>query len=199
MMHPDIPAGHFSAELSPTHGLIMAAGASRRMGRPKALLPYGDRTFVEHLIDRFSLVCETVTVVAGAHYEIIRCHLGDQVQIVRATDWQRGMRSSLRAGLLKIPPGPVLLTHVDRPTVSAETLSLLASAPGKLPVIPLYRGRAGHPVRIPDWLRDRLVRHDQTPLREIFKRSGLLRVKVADSGVIENINSRRDYDQLRAR
>ena len=184
---------------SALHGLIMAAGASRRMGRPKALLELEGRSFVRSLVDRFNEVCATVTVVAGAHHQIIASHLGDCAQVVRASDWQRGMRSSLRAGLLAIPTGSILLTHVDRPTVSSETLALMADAPGKVPVIPVYRGELGHPVRLPEWLRDRLIRRDQMPLREVFKRSGYLRLEVSDPGVIANINDRRDYDRLRAR
>lgn len=181
------------------HGLIMAAGASRRMGRPKALLSLGNQTFAERLIDGFSAVCDTVTIVTGAHHALIRARLDGTARLVHASDWYRGMRASLRVGLLAIPSGPVLMTHVDRPSVHLDTIKLMASTPGNRPVIPLYRGRVGHPVRIPDWLRKRLILNDQTPLREVFKKAGFIRLDVPDPGVIENINSQRDYDTLRAR
>ena len=194
-MTPD----HERSGIEPTHGLLMAAGASRRMGQPKALLPFRDSTFVEQLLAHFLAVCETVTIVGGVHAHSIRAVVGERARVVLVPDWSRGMRASLRAGLRHTPPGAVLLTHIDRPNIARSTLQVLVNRPERMPLIPVFRGQRGHPVWIPGWLRQRLLKTDDTPLRDVFARSGYVRVSVDDPGIVENINSRLEYDRLRAR
>ena len=183
----------------PVHGLILSGGASRRMGRPKALLSYQETTFLGHLVDLLGPTCDTVTVVTGAHARLIEESLPPGVKAVRAKDWRLGMRASLRAGLAEIPRGPVLLTHVDRPTVSRQTVQLLGNCTVRVPVIPTYRCRSGHPVLIPDWFRERLMQKDSAPLRELIFQTGHQRLSVHDAGIVENINNPQDYARLRAR
>ena len=183
----------------PVHALVLAAGASRRMGRPKALLPHDGGTFVGRLVRIFGEACDTVTVVTGAHTHLIQGHLPRYVNHVHASDWQRGMRASLRAGLWATRPGHILLTHVDRPCVGEATVGVLVESAGRQPVVPTYRGRPGHPVLLPDWLRDRLEVGDDTPLRVILEGMQVKRLSVEDPGVLENINRPEDYARLHAR
>lgn len=138
-------------------GLLLAAGAGRRMGGPKALLrdeagtPYVVRA-VQALRDGG---CTEVTVVLGAAAEEVRPLLADLgVDIAVADDWDEGMGASLRAGLAdrSVQGYDAVVVHlVDLPDVGAAVVRrLLAEAPpvpGTL-ARASYDGRPGHPVLI---------------------------------------------------
>ncbi len=168
------------------------------MGQPKALLCYQGQSFVDHL-SAILLAggCTTVTVVIGAHAAEIRAAGVSSSRLVEAVDWAQGMRASLRAGLLELPPGSVLLTHVDRPRLLVSTvqalLACLLSSPGR-PLIAGFKGQPGHPIIIPATLRPRLEQTDDVPLRDLLQ-NGLM-VGVDDPGVLENINTPAAYNAL---
>ena len=126
-------------------GLILAAGESRRMGSPKALLPYRGRTFLDTLIALFAERCEPVIAVLGAPFEWR--HPGG-VRIVVNENYLTGQTSSLQAGLREVPADAegVLLTLVDHPAVSPETIDALLVAPRPLIRIPRYKAERGHPI-----------------------------------------------------
>ncbi|MDQ3716424.1 MAG: NTP transferase domain-containing protein [Actinomycetota bacterium] len=81
-------------------GLVLAAGAGRRYGMPKALVPYEGRLLVERACHLVAAVCDPVVVVVGAAADEVRSRakLGDAV-VVLNPDWDSGMGSSLRTGL----------------------------------------------------------------------------------------------------
>src|SRR5919202_6946675 len=81
--------------------LILAAGASSRMGTPKQLLPYRGRSFVRHIVEvTIASVCQPIAVVLGANAERIKPEISHlPVQIVENQQWTEGMSSSIRAGL----------------------------------------------------------------------------------------------------
>ncbi len=174
-----------------THGLVLAAGASSRMGRPKALLTLDGELFVHRLVRLLRPVCDQVVVVVGRHAAEIAPHI-DRVVVAHA--WRRGMRASLRAGLRALPPGAVLLTHCDRPWVRPSTLAALASVRDDAPVIPRYVGVPGHPVRLPGWLRPRLLARDDISLREVLRAHAPRALPVDDPGILLDVNS---PDELR--
>jgi len=130
-------------------GLILAAGESRRMGSPKALLPYQGESFLDRLVGLFAARLNSVIVVLGAGAEEIRSHAARAATFVVNADYRTGQTSSLQCGLRALPPdaGGVLFTLVDHPAVAPATLdALLAGAPGALVRVPRYQGRRGHPV-----------------------------------------------------
>ncbi|MEZ4463920.1 MAG: nucleotidyltransferase family protein [bacterium] len=170
------------------HGLVLAAGASTRMGCPKALALLDGETFVAAVVRRLRAAgCATVTVVLGAEAARVAPAVPPEARWVVAPDWAAGMRASLRAGVAACPPGDLLLTHVDRPRVAATTLALLVAAPAGRPVIPTFEGRGGHPVRVPSALRSRLLEADDAPLKTLL--GDALRLPVDDPDVRLNINT----------
>ncbi|NYI08347.1 nucleotidyltransferase family protein [Allostreptomyces psammosilenae] len=136
----------------PVAGVLLAAGAGRRFGRPKALVEYQG----ELLVERAAAVlrdggCAPVHVVVGAEAERIRTQARlPGCRLVVNPDWPTGMASSLRAGLASLPDGPAaaLVTLVDTPGVTAAAVArlLAAHADGADLAAAGYAGRRGHPV-----------------------------------------------------
>ncbi len=132
-------------------GLILAAGASRRMGSPKALLEYEGETFLDRWIRLFASVCDPVIVVLGFDADRILSQIRRPAEatFVLNPDPARGMLSSLQTGLRAVPAAAerVLFTLVDHPRVSASTIAAVAAATAPV-VIPVYDEERGHPVSI---------------------------------------------------
>ncbi|MGG5260645.1 nucleotidyltransferase family protein [Phycicoccus avicenniae] len=143
-----------------TVGLLLAAGAGRRMGRPKALVrPTPDApTLVETTVDRLAHAgLERVVVVLGAAAgEATPLVLSLHAEPVLATDWEEGMGASLRAGLAHLAATATddveaaLVTLVDLPDVGTRVYRrLLSAGRGAGPAVlarATYAGTAGHPV-----------------------------------------------------
>jgi molybdenum cofactor cytidylyltransferase len=144
---------------------ILAAGESRRMGTPKALLPYHGKTFVEHLIEvtRHPRVAIT-RVVLGAGAEKIKEKLRvDPDSIVLNENWTQGQLSSIQAAIRSLPAGEtegLILCPVDHPLISGELVAHLIGQfdlSGKQIVLPTYQGRRGHPAIFRSSLYDELL------------------------------------------
>ena len=136
--------------------IILAGGASRRMGSPKALLKFRDETFLDRMIRLFADVTSPIVVVLGYHSDRIRAGLAPASQHVTFAinpDPERGMLSSLQCGLENLPADidAVMFTPVDHPHLQSSTLETIASrfATDRAPVTaPTHNGRHGHPVCI---------------------------------------------------
>ena len=137
-------------------GLLLAAGAGTRMGKPKALVRDPDGTSwlrrTVGVLERGG--CEVVTVVLGAGAQDAASLLeGTGVATVVAEDWAEGMGASLRAGLRSLAGSDAVaavVMLVDLPDVSAEVVRQVAArvtGPDQL-ARATYAGRPGHPVVI---------------------------------------------------
>jgi molybdenum cofactor cytidylyltransferase len=129
-------------------GLILAAGESRRMGSPKALLEYRGETFVDRLIGLFAPRCSTVVVVLGAGADEIRARISRPALIAVNPDYRLGQTSSMQCGLRAAGEAPgVLFTLVDHPAVAPQTIDALVDGEaGPLVRVPRFEGRRGHPI-----------------------------------------------------
>ena len=132
-----------------TTGLLLAAGAGRRMGRPKALVG----SWLADAVDRLEGGgCSRVVVVLGAAAPEARRLLdGREVEIVVAEDWEEGMGASLRAGLghlLTTQESAALVTLVDLPDVGADVVRRLLDRPVTRATLAraAYAATPGHPV-----------------------------------------------------
>ena len=142
-----------------TVGLVLAAGAGRRMGgpRPSCGSPTVGPTLVETAVARVvEGGCDRVVVVVGAAGDAGRCAVleGPGAAVVHADDWDEGMGASLRAGLAHLEQGDddlALVTLVDLPDVTADVVRRVlaaALARGGRRCAGGLRRRAGHPVAI---------------------------------------------------
>lgn len=115
--------------------LLLAAGSSRRMGRPKQLLPVGDRPLLRRVIEAsIGASVQPVIVVLGSNAVEIKPTLeGLPVQVVVNENWSEGMGSSIRKGMEAIKAsvsgvGGVIIALGDQPDFSAAHIARLLSA-----------------------------------------------------------------------
>ena len=134
-------------------GMLLAAGESRRMGYPKALLEIDGVPFVARLATAMLQVMPRLVVIVGAHAERVRGAIpnDNRISIVHNPDWPRGQLSSIKAGLRAIAQeaDAVMIHLTDHPTVKADTFGAVAEAYRKAEkpiVIARHDGRRGHPV-----------------------------------------------------
>jgi molybdenum cofactor cytidylyltransferase len=146
----------------PTAALILAAGASTRMGRPKQILPYGSGTLVSNAVMQAKLArFERVLVVVGARAELVERSVADLgAEIVLNEEWETGMGSSIFAGLQQLETsGPrvaaLAILLADQPRITADHLLQMRCLfeAGSAPVVAAkYDGSYGAPAIFRDEL-----------------------------------------------
>lgn len=181
--------------------VVLAAGASQRMGEPKPLVEWRGRPFVRHVVDALrDGGCDPVLVVEGAH-ALPEAAIAPARRVVHA-GWADGPFSSLQAGLRATGPGAVLVATVDRPHLRAATIRALldAHADDRDAVWqPEHGGTRGHPVLLPRAVRDEvLAATPGTTLRDVLERTAAPRrnVVVDDPAVLDNIDTPADLARL---
>ena len=134
-------------------GVLLAAGAGRRFGGPKALARDDDGTSWLLRSVQALRPCAEVVVVLGAEAEQAAALLPMSVTRIRADDWAEGMGASLRAGLVALSPtshDAALVSLVDLPDIDAAVVARLVVAATGREVLAraAYDGVPGHPVLI---------------------------------------------------
>ncbi len=172
------------------------------MGRPKPLLPFGEKTAIDLLIASLRQAgIEEIVLVLGPGGEAVAKVLH---HIPLTLAWNRqpesDMASSLRLGMKLLGPEStgVLVALADYPLVAPETFVTLAAQHCQRPaeiLLPTSQGRNGHPVLLPRTILNEL---DQLPtLREVVrhKPSRLRHIPVADPGILLDLDTPEDYLQ----
>ena len=185
-------------------GVILAAGRSSRMGRDKALLPYGASTFLGSLIDVFRGRADPVIVVLGHNAERIRPAASGALVVINE-DYGRGMLSSLQTGLRALPldVDAAVFTLVDHPGLAPETLERLIQAfqtSAKPVVLPTYRGERGHPAIVSRAVIDELLalRTDASPKSVLRAHYGnAVFIPVDDPAAVADIDRPEDMRRVR--
>ena len=136
-----------------TAAIVLAAGLSRRMGRPKLLLTLEGRPVIRHTVERMLAAgLSDVIVVVGPEHEAIRQALeGLPVRLAVNPTPEAGQASSVRRGIQAVSPlaTVALIALGDQPWVSADVIHRLLAAltaPGKRIAAPRYADGLGNPV-----------------------------------------------------
>lgn len=178
--------------------VILSGGESRRMGSPKALLPYQGRPFLQHLLDitHHPKICAR-RVVLGAHAEeIARSVRLDPAELVVNTEWEKGQLSSIQAAVRSLPANTdgMLLCLVDHPLVSgvlaAQLIDKFYETRAAL-VLPTFEGRRGHPLIFSAALYDELLAAPMDVGARAVVRAHtaeIVTVPTNEEGVILNLN-----------
>lgn len=193
--------------------LIPAAGQARRMGRCKPLMPYGESTILDTLIDAvFESPLDGLIIVANRQVSrYLPRDMAERCFVVRNEDPESEMLESVRIGLATLidrfatcPDDGVMILPADQPQITAGVISTCAESyrlPRKAPgiLIATYRGRRGHPTlfsldrleEINDWNEDRglnaLARLHPEAVREL---------PITCCSMPIDVNTREDYNRL---
>jgi molybdenum cofactor cytidylyltransferase len=176
--------------------VILAAGASRRMGSPKALLELQGETYLARIVRtaRAAGVPNILVVAGPPHGERVRARLPVGAAVIWNPNPDRGMFSSVQAGVAGLPRGTLsaLIWPVDQPLVREDTVRrVLTAQPGRI-VIPRHHGQGGHPVRIPMACFGPLLGLPaEATLKDLIDRQAALRVDVDvdDRWVVQDVDT----------
>lgn len=130
--------------------VVLAAGASTRMGRPKLLLRWQGQTLLRRAVEAAVGACRRVVVVVGPEADRMRAEVASlPVVVVTNPDYPEGIASSLRRGLKEVGgAAAVLVTLADQPHLTAQHLRRLVDTyrDTQAPVVAAsYRGTVGVP------------------------------------------------------
>ena len=192
-------------EGSSTVAVVLAAGASSRMGRPKALLDFDGRS----CLDLVLATCReagvtTIVLVTGPQGGALRARCAGTIEAVNPRP-ERGMLSSLQAGLRQLPgdAAAFLLFPVDFPLVpAAEVRRLVDSfarrAPGQRIFIPSFNNHRGHPALVDAGLAPAfLALDDGSSARAVMTahESEIAYLEAADDRVLMDLDTPEDYQR----
>jgi len=192
-------------------GIVLAAGASSRMGQAKAALPVNDtgETVVARVVRTvIAGGVPEVVVVAGAHIDAVRVAMPafeTRARMIEHPGWERGQLSSLLAGLDAVDEPlleAVIVTPVDVPMIAPSTVAAVIAAwrTTRAPIVrPVSGLRHGHPV-----IFDRAVFGDlraadvSLGAKAVFAlhRERVLNVEVEDRGAFDDIDTPEDYQRV---
>ena len=185
--------------------IILAAGESRRMGRPKQLLPFGDKTMLECVIDAFETPrVDEIRVVLGYQADEIAARIAHTpCKLVKNDRYQRGMFTSMQAGLRELPQKTkiVMLAICDQPRLKRETVETLIEEFEKKRykiLIPSYNGRQGHPPLLrAEYAKGILAMDESLTLKHFYAEhaDNIARLVVEDEGVLVDIDDRETYER----
>jgi molybdenum cofactor cytidylyltransferase len=191
--------------------IVLAAGASSRMGQAKAALPLGQtgETVVARVV-RTLLEggVPGVVVVAGAHIDAVRGAMPAnerRARVIEHPGWERGQLSSLLAGLDAIDDPlleAALVTLVDVPLVRPSTVAEVIAAwrRSRAPIVrPAAGERHGHPVMFDRSIfADLRAADPNTGAKAVFAihRDRIVNVEVEDAGAFEDVDTPADYRRV---
>lgn len=195
--------------LSPSFaGVILAAGASTRMGQDKALLPWQGGTFLASAIRALQPVTELVIVVAGENEDNLAPIVNANAAfLVRNRFPEQGQFSSLQRGLEEVlnrGRDAAVVTLVDRPAPGVETIQMikdefLQADDNTWAVIPEFNGRHGHPIVIGREMIDAFLRAPAgSNARDVehAHQNHIRYLAVTDPNVILNVDTPEDFEKL---
>jgi len=188
--------------------VILSAGESSRMGRPKALLPIDGVRFVEKIVSALkSTDVGNIIVVLGHNAEEMRQKISDlPVTILINHDYKQGQLSSLQVAISHLesssegsPVDGILVHLVDHPYISATLVDLMIKRfyeTKKLIVVPRFQGRRGHPVIFARALFSELLAagpgQGAKPVVHAH-RDDTLEIDTKDEGVLIDIDTPEEY------
>ena len=183
--------------------IVLAAGKSERMGRPKALLPIHGRTFLENILDVISRTSiEDTIVVLGHHREEIERSL-PLLSAVFNPDYEQGMITSFQAGIRKLSrdTSGAFLFLVDHPLVEpAAIAAMIANLAANRIVLPTFEGRRGHPVLFSSEILEEILALPPSEGANIVVRKSpdrIIEVSVNVPGILVDVDTPEQFEKLR--
>ncbi|HJQ15034.1 MAG TPA: nucleotidyltransferase family protein [Anaerolineales bacterium] len=188
--------------------IILAAGESKRMGVPKMLLPWGDKTVIEHVVNTFLTAgIEDIVVVTGGAYNYVEKAIDQYpVRKIQNPNYAAGeMISSIQCGLREMPERTLaaLIGLGDQPQIQGRNISAICDAYKKSRsplVIPSFQMKRGHPwlVARPFWQKLLGLQAPQTPRDFLKDHSDQIQyVNLDTPAILADLDTPDDYEKSR--
>jgi molybdenum cofactor cytidylyltransferase len=197
-------------QVKPTAGIILAAGESKRFGRPKQLLQLKDRFLVEWVLDA-ALASELsrIILVLGYAYQKIQKALGKKLrhaklQIEINPHYQKGQSQSLQVGLssvINVFPA-VMFLLADQPLVDAAAINCLLNhfwSAEKDICVPVFRGKRGNPSIFSQKFYKHIMKiKGDIGARQIIKThpERVLEIEIKDPLLFSDVDTPEDFEKI---
>jgi len=186
--------------------ILLAAGNSGRMGRPKALLLYKKSIFIDHILNSLNIAgCSPVITVLGGQSALIleNSSVSRHIYVINKRP-EDGMISSIKIGIKHLPVNTegFLLALVDHPAVTQAVYDDIVKSASENPeqiIIPQYKKRSGHPVYIGRTFFEQLLNAnaDQTARDIIHLNEEFITcLDIDDPGILKDIDYPEDFQKL---
>lgn len=187
--------------------LILSAGESKRMGKPKALLDFDRKYCLGIVLEKClaSKAKDAVIVLGYAQAEIRKNVNLRGATVVINKNYQKGQTSSLKTGIKSLPKDAeaFLLFPVDLPLVDVSTINTLIAkwiVSKKAIAVPVFDNKHGHPSIFAKSVFDEfLALQDDEPAHTVLRKSKerVLEVACDDKGIIARMNTPEEYEECR--
>ena len=185
------------------NAIILAAGESKRMGEPKPLLRFKDKTFLEQIVSVLKLSdADRITVVLGADAETVKKSVDlSGLSVVINTDYRRGQLSSLIAAINDTPKETeaILVCLGDAPFLTTNIVNSIIRKfreTNSPIIVPVFERRRGHPTLFSRALFNELLNApEQEGARYVLysNEDKVLELKTAESAILVSIDTPADY------
>lgn len=185
--------------------IVLAAGLSKRMGEEnKLFLPIQDKAMIDWVIEAIdaSHVDEIILVGSESSMEQLEKWKSYRIQLVENKSYKSGMTSSIQVGVSAASGDGFMICLGDQPKIKTKTYNQLIESFSQKPdsiILPFHEGQKGNPVIFPSAFRDKILNHKEPEgCKEIvqFNTDLIVKVEVNDSGVLMDVDTREDHENL---
>jgi molybdenum cofactor cytidylyltransferase len=183
--------------------IILAAGESTRMGFPKMLLTFNETTMIEKVIANVTeSKVNNILVVLGAYRNELVKQIGNlNVKCCYNENYKEGMLSSVQRGFRNLPSdfSSVLVFQGDQPLITPTSINKVIEAyltSGKGIIIPVFKGKRGHPILIGSKYRNEIDKlNPERGLKSLAEEFSydVLEVDTNDSGILTDFDTYDEY------
>ena len=192
--------------------VILAAGESSRMGKLKPLLPFGDSTILETVIDHINAggITDIIVVVGHKADQIQESICSDVATTILNEDYREGMFSSVLCAVRHLKaeqsqPHGVLIALADQPSISSAAVARLVKSFHEFPeeiLVPSFSGRRGHPIVFPFTILKGVTAYTGTGglrgFRDLHSES-VVEVAIDEEAILIDLDTPEDYEAEKIR
>lgn len=190
--------------------ILLAAGEAKRMGKPKQLMPLGEKSILEHSLDNLlaSSVNEVIVVVGCEAEAVAKKVAARPVRVVVNPNYKQGMSTSIVRGLDLVGKGTgavgaVMVALADQPFIGSRVINQLINefeTHKKGIAVPVYKGKRGHPIIFAIKYRNELLGlSGDTGGKDILERhpEDVLEVDTGSEDIHRDIDDMKSYEKER--